>query len=468
MTMKRYKYFLLALITFSLSVCEFCAVNFKFTFLGLTAVAQSVSDRKAEADRLFEQGKKQFEASQFQQALQSWEQSLAIYLEIGNRQGIAASLNNLGNAYYRLGDYRKAINYHQKALEIEKQIGNREGIATSLNNLGAAYKNLGNYRKAIDYYQQVLVIDKQIGNRSSVANSLNNLGAAYFKLRDYRKAIDYYEQTLVIHKQIKNIKGVANSLNNLGSVYSLVGDSRKAIDYHQQALVMNKQTGNLQAEANTLANIGTIYLGLKEYKKAYDYFEKSLAITEKIEDKDTKGKALKGKAKALHKQGAKLRDSGKLTEATEKLSYAIKVHEESRKLLGNNDNQKISLFDKQYETYKILKEVLILSGRTTDSLIVSDKSHYPVLTEILLERSSKNTQEETQIKNLVYDDIQQVAQQQNATLVQYSVTTDEIYIWVVSPQGKIQLRAVNLPKNISLKELVKITRDSIGVRGTQQ
>ena len=141
--MKRYKYFLLALITFSLTIFEFRAVNFKLAFLGSTAVAQTVNDRNAEADRLFEQGNKQYGTNQYKQALQFWEQSLAIYREIGNRQGIAASLGNLGNAYDSLWNYPKAIDYYQQSLVIDKQIGNRRGIANSLNNLGLAYSSLG-------------------------------------------------------------------------------------------------------------------------------------------------------------------------------------------------------------------------------------------------------------------------------------------------------------------------------------
>ena len=116
--MKWKKYFILAVITLSLIICGSYGVNLKLKFLNSTAVAQSVSDRKAEADRLFEQGKKQAERSQFQQALQSWEQSLAIYREIGNRRGIAVSLGNLGLVYNSLEDYRKAIDYHQQSLVI--------------------------------------------------------------------------------------------------------------------------------------------------------------------------------------------------------------------------------------------------------------------------------------------------------------------------------------------------------------
>ena len=113
MKLKKYAFF--TLITLSLTIPESWGVNFKFTLLNSTAVAQTVNNRKAEADRLFEQGIKQLNISQFKEALQSWQQSLAIYREIGDRQGIANCLNNFGLAYYSLGDYRKAIDFFQQS-----------------------------------------------------------------------------------------------------------------------------------------------------------------------------------------------------------------------------------------------------------------------------------------------------------------------------------------------------------------
>ena len=62
-------------------------------------VAQVQNDRKAEADRLLQQGIQQYQISQFWEALQSWEQALAIYREIGDRTGEGAALGNLGIVY---------------------------------------------------------------------------------------------------------------------------------------------------------------------------------------------------------------------------------------------------------------------------------------------------------------------------------------------------------------------------------
>ena len=56
--------------------------------------------KQAEADRLFNQGLEEFYRSQYRQGLQSWQQALTIYREIGDRQGEGTALGNLGNAYY--------------------------------------------------------------------------------------------------------------------------------------------------------------------------------------------------------------------------------------------------------------------------------------------------------------------------------------------------------------------------------
>jgi len=65
-----------------------------FTFLACGQVqivmsesvqAQTTQDRKAEADRLFNQGNQQYQISQFEAAFQSSQQALTIYREIKNR-----------------------------------------------------------------------------------------------------------------------------------------------------------------------------------------------------------------------------------------------------------------------------------------------------------------------------------------------------------------------------------------------
>ncbi|MFM2433139.1 MAG: hypothetical protein RLZZ511_4353 [Cyanobacteriota bacterium] len=104
--------------------------------------AESIENRKAEADRLLNQGIQQYEADKLEDAFQSWQQALRLYQTIKDRGGEGAALGSLGNAYASLGKYDKAIEYYEKALAIAREIKSQDGQGTTLINLGAVYVSL--------------------------------------------------------------------------------------------------------------------------------------------------------------------------------------------------------------------------------------------------------------------------------------------------------------------------------------
>ncbi|WP_017711118.1 tetratricopeptide repeat protein [Prochlorothrix hollandica] len=266
-------------------------------------VAQVVTDPKTAADQLFQQGIQQFQVSQFREALQSWEQALAIYREIGDLQGEAASLGNLGIAYLSLGQYQRAIDYYEQYLAIAREIGDRQGEANSLGNLGIAYFSLGQYQRAIDYHEQSLAIAREIGDRQGEAASLGSLGIAYDSLGQYQRAIDYHEQSLAIKREIGDRQGEANSLGNLGIAYFSLGQYQRAIDYHEQSLAIKREIGDRQGEANSLGNLGNAYDSLGQYQRAIDYHEQQLAIAREIGDRQGEANSLNNLAAVSEQLG---------------------------------------------------------------------------------------------------------------------------------------------------------------------
>ncbi|NET81963.1 MAG: tetratricopeptide repeat protein [Moorea sp. SIO1F2] len=454
-----------------------------------------VDSKQAEADKLFQQGLSHVRRSEFPEALQSWQQALVIYKQIGyrlgearslgvlgityrnlgeykkaidyhqqsiaiardigHRHGEGASLDNLGGAYFNLGDYKKAIDYHQKSLAIAREIGYRLGEAASLNNLGIVYYHLGKYKKAIDYHQQSLTIAREIGNRLGQGNSLNNLGATYSQLGDYKKAIDYHQQSLTIAREIGNRLSQGNSLNNLGLAYDHLGDYKKAIDYHQKSIAIDREIGYRQGEANSLGNLGLVYDHLGDYKKAIDYHQKSIAIKKKMGDRQ-------GEANSLNNLGLTFLKKKQLEPAQTHLFDAIKIKEDIRHLLGNKDDWKVSIFEKQANSYILLKHVLITQGQPRQALEIAERGRNRALIDLLAAQLSETPQK---TKALTLEDIQEIAQQQQATLVEYSIVDDQIYIWVIAPTGQITFRSHDLPQDTTLAKLVKFSREEIGVRG---
>ncbi|MGB3495143.1 MAG: tetratricopeptide repeat protein [Elainellaceae cyanobacterium] len=125
-----------------------------------------------EANHLLYLGIQQYQISQFQEALQSWDQALELYRNSAvqaafpqeSRQGEGIGLNNLGEAYRNLGQYQEAIDLYEQALDIIRKIGDRNSEIRTLLNLGLVYLQLEQYQQALESYEQALAGASQFGH----------------------------------------------------------------------------------------------------------------------------------------------------------------------------------------------------------------------------------------------------------------------------------------------------------------
>ncbi|MBD1877640.1 CHAT domain-containing tetratricopeptide repeat protein [Coleofasciculus sp. FACHB-T130] len=479
------------------------------------ALAQTPAEREAEADRLLEQGIEQQKKGQFRAALQSGQEALKIYREIADRKGEGAVLNNLGEAYRSLGEYTRAIEFYQQSLAVDRSLGNRKGESYVLNNLGIVHHHLGDYAKAIDYFEQRLTIAREIRDRSGEQGALGNIGIVFYSLGNYVKAIDFHRQSLAIARELGDRSGEGASLNNLGIAYDSLGDYPRAIEYYQQRLPLARELGERHAEGQVLGNLGVAYMDLRDYPKAIEYLQQRIAIAREIGDRLGEATALgnlgnaytslgdyakaidyqqqriaiarqigdiEGEGTALNNLGVALRRAGKLTEAEKTLSAGIQIWESLRQKLGNNDTYKVSVFEQQAKTYRLLQQVLIAQNKINEALEIAERGRARAFVELLMTRvASPNALTTITPPNI--QKIQQIAKEQNATLVEYSIIVDsvegknreqieesELYIWVVKPTGEVSFRSSNLKslwqqQNTDLAKLVVNSRASIGVRG---
>ena len=565
----------------ALTVGEFRFIpNSQFKIINSQALAQTQAQRKAEGDRLFNQGIQQYQISQFQAALQSWQQALIIYREIKDRQGEGKALGNLGSAYFSLGDYAKAIEYAQQQLAIAREIKHRQnegkalgnlgiayfylgdyakaieyaqqslalareikdrqiegaalgtlGIAyrnlgdyaktidyaqqqlaisreikdrysegVALGNLGIAYRNLGDYAKAIDYAQQQLALAREIKDRQSEGGALGNLGSAYLSLGDYAKAIEYTQQVLAISREIKDRKSEGAALGNLGIAYRNLGDYAKAIEYQQQSLAIAREMKSRESEGGALGSLGNAYRNLGDYAKAIEYAQQWLALAREIKDRQGEGVALgslgiaydslgdyakaidyaqqqlaiareikdrKSEGIALNNLGWALSKSGNLPAAEKTLLDSIKVSESLR--AGLDDANKVSIFETQTNPYVTLQQVFIAQKKTNDALEIAERGRARAFVELLASRLAPSASVPTTINPPNIQQIQQIAKEQNATLVAYSTIGNQaLYIWVIKPTGEITFRSVDLKSlDINLPQVTEGARVSaaLGTRG---
>ena len=111
-------------------------------------------------------GKTCLKKKDHQQALEHYEQSLKVRLDLYGTQphaDVAKSYMGLGLAYKGLKDYQKAIVYLKKSLAMRLKVygtSSHASVATIHHNLGNVYRDTGNYEQAEEQYAQALELFK--------------------------------------------------------------------------------------------------------------------------------------------------------------------------------------------------------------------------------------------------------------------------------------------------------------------
>ncbi|GAB4194382.1 MAG: hypothetical protein Fur006_40060 [Coleofasciculaceae cyanobacterium] len=269
-------------------------------------IAEAEGDRWGEGESRHATGVIYFMVGQYGKALEFYQQALAIYRELSDSpnsdraasrywRGIilnsdrAASrywegiiLNGIGFVRERLGQYPEALELYQQALAIATELGDRTGEGVNFNGLGRVYSNLGEFSKALEFYQQALARAKEVGDRYGEGIMLSNIGLVYRELKQYPKSLEYFQQALRIAREIGNRSGEGVSLTQIGGVYHRLGQYSEALEYAQQALVIHKEVNNPEWEGLTLRSIGDLFKEQKQPELAITFYKQAVNVIEEI------------------------------------------------------------------------------------------------------------------------------------------------------------------------------------------
>jgi len=259
----------------------------------------------------------------------------------------------------------------------------------------------------------------------------------------------------------------------LGLAYHSLLQNDKALAYIQQALAIYQQVKNRNGEAMALNSLSNVFNSQLQHDRAIAYLQQSLAIFTEVKDRS-------GEAKTLNNLGVSFHKLGNFAVAETKLFASLTVLESIRADSGTDQN-KVSIFEEQMNTYCTLQKVLVDQNKFLPALEVAERGRARALVELLNSRLAQSQTEQstipasrstlaTQIKPPDIQQIRQIAQIHNATLVQYSLGCNYLYTWVIAPTGdiafhKTDLQSFQTKHNRSLTNLVEQSREVIGARG---
>jgi tetratricopeptide (TPR) repeat protein/predicted amidohydrolase len=243
-----------------------------------------------------------------EQAIECYQQSLAIHEEMGNKRNIAMVLNNLGNAYIVKGELDQALEVHQRSLAIRTELDLKQDTSSSLINVGSIYHLKGELDSASDYYQRSLVISEELGDKPNIALAINNLGSVYTLKGELGQALEHLQRSLEIYKELGFKPKVALLLLNTGDVYRKMGNIEQALDYYQQSLALYEELENAHYVAVVLFGLLWVALEKEDSSSAQNYLGKLQQINERTENRIidqryrvAKALSLKSSVRARHK-----------------------------------------------------------------------------------------------------------------------------------------------------------------------
>jgi CHAT domain-containing protein/uncharacterized protein HemY len=409
-----------------------------------------------EADALFQLANSQNALENYPDAIKYYQQSVDIFIQLNRETSNAGSARyNLGKIFQTQQQYQKALNFLQEALRIYQKLGDRDGEADALASIADIYNQLGQYPQAIKTYEQTLKLYQATGERLSEGSILNNLGTVYVSLNQISQAISVFQRGLKIARELKDVSLERSISNNLSNIDNKAGKPQQALENYQKKLSVAKTQGDREGEGLALSNLGILYNNAKQYAKALSYLQPALVIYRSLGDRAAMAEVLGqiGKSQALSRQ---------YVDAEKNLRESVQILETLRGEL--TDESKIALFETQSDIYRLLEITLVAQRKIDIALEVSESRRARAFAELLATQAIRQTSVPPKIIPPSIQQIRQIAQQQKATFVQYSLHgSDLLFIWVVQPSGNIVGRYALL--KTPLVTQVNDSRQLMGIRG---
>jgi tetratricopeptide (TPR) repeat protein len=164
-----------------------------------------------EGRQLLKQGSDQFKARQHQGAVESGQQALKIFQELGDREGMAWAQWTIGINQHILKQHQAAIAAFEQALPTFQSLKNRSMESFILLYSGISYLMTSQYPQAVARMEQSLPLLKAENDTRGEAIGTLNLSLAYLASGQYAKAIQVAEQSMSLHRALNDKEGEASA-----------------------------------------------------------------------------------------------------------------------------------------------------------------------------------------------------------------------------------------------------------------
>ncbi len=161
------------------------------------------------------QGRLQFSTGQNQQALDNWQQSRAIYQQLGDISGALKSRINSVQALRSLGLFNRALG---ELTEIDKTLTSTPDSVTKavgLRSFGDVLQLVGDFERSRQVLQQSLLVAQNLNSPENISGALFSLGNTFRAQQDTKEALKFYQQAALTATPTLKLQSQLNQLSLL-------------------------------------------------------------------------------------------------------------------------------------------------------------------------------------------------------------------------------------------------------------
>ncbi len=183
------------------------------------------------------------------------------------------------------GDYHHAAALSCESLKLFRELGDKQGIATSLNGLAFIGFIAGNYTEAHTYYQESLALLQELGDQWNTADTLFYDGLVMFLQGDCTLARTLLNSSLTLFRALADKRGIAYSQSILGYVALQQAHLTEARLLIQESLAMHRELEDQRGIGWGITGLGWVTFLEGNYTEAQGLFEEGFAMLRESDQK---------------------------------------------------------------------------------------------------------------------------------------------------------------------------------------
>lgn len=216
----------------------------------------------------------------------------------------------IADAHYQLGIFHElrgglpdARAHYQQSLALYEQLGQQRAVGKVLNGLAHVEKRAGDIAAARGYYERGLALARAVNDRRSAMLLLISLGNMLLDKEDPRSVEPIFVESLAHLRALGETSYLPYVMTGLGEIARFTGDTAAAAAAYEEGLRSAREFALDGMEAQMLVHLGNLAASTGDYERAAPRLSEGLKICLRLGRPERVGVALCFCAKCVQQLG---------------------------------------------------------------------------------------------------------------------------------------------------------------------